>query len=302
MNSEREIRDHQNPEREPRNYQRYGREIRDYLLGVLPEKQREEIEQRFFSDDDFHLEVEIVEEELFDDYLQTKLPGPERRLFETNFLASPVRRQRLQFTRAFYHKTSPKTEIPVTPVLPLPARSFTARLYPYSLAACLLVVAVLGTMDYQLSRSVQEEHDKTASLAQQLENSRAHQQLENAGRQFPAASNPNSIFLATLVPKGSRSGPQPQLIVPKDILALHFRLIVPANFRGPVRIDLLNDAGQSIFSQQGAQVERAGSQGLVSALVEARYLPPGDYLLRLTPQDSSSFPEYAFQVLANPNP
>ena len=78
MNSEREIRDHQDPEREPRDYQRHGREIRDYLLGVLPEKQREEIEQRFFSDDDFHLEVEIVEGELFDDYLQNRLPGPER--------------------------------------------------------------------------------------------------------------------------------------------------------------------------------------------------------------------------------
>jgi hypothetical protein len=293
MNSEREIRDHQDPEREPRDYQGFGREIRDYLLGVLPKKRREEIEQRFFSDDDFHLEVEIVEGGLFDDYLQDKLPEPERHLFETHFLASPLRRQRLQFARAFHDKTSSKTETQVTPVLPLPARSFTARLYPYALAACLLVMAALGTMDYQLSRSVREEHDKTVSLARQL---------ENVGRQLPAASNPNSIFLATLIPKGSRSGPQPQLIVPKDILALHFRLIVPANFRGPVRIDLLNDAGQSIFSQQGAQVERAGNQGLVSALIEARYLPRGDYLLRLTPQDSSSLPEYAFQVLANPNP
>ena len=124
MNSEREIRDHQDPEREPRDYQGFGREVRDYLLGVLPEKRREEIEQRFFSDDDFHLEVEIVEEELFDDYLQNKLPEPERRLFETHFLASPLRRKRLQFARAFHDKISSKTEVPVTPVLPLPATLF----------------------------------------------------------------------------------------------------------------------------------------------------------------------------------
>ena len=39
MNSEREIRDHQDPEREPRDYQGFGREVRDYLLGALPEKQ-----------------------------------------------------------------------------------------------------------------------------------------------------------------------------------------------------------------------------------------------------------------------
>jgi hypothetical protein len=286
MNSEREIRDHQDPEREPRDYQGLGREIRDYLLGVLPEERREKIEQRFFSDDDFHLEVEIVEEELFDDYLQNRLPEPERRLFETHFLASPLRHQRLQFARAFHDKIRSKTETQVTPVVPLPARSFTARLYPYALAACLLVMAVLGTMDYQLSRSVREEHDKAASLAQRF---------KNAGQQVQVL--PNSIFQTEqLVPKGSRSGPQPQLIVPKDILVLQFRLIVPANFRGPVRIDLLNDAGKSIFSQQGAPVESVGNQGLVSGLIEARYLPPGDYLLRLTPQDSSSFPEYAFQV------
>lgn len=291
MNSEREIRDHQDPERESRDYQGFGREIRDYLLGVLPEKQREEIEQRFFSDDDFHLEVEIVEEELFDDYLQNRLLEPERRLFETHFLASPLRRQRLQFARAFNDKISSKTEVPVTPVLPLPARSFTVQLYPYALAACFLVMAVLGTLDYRLSRSVQEEHDKAVSLARQL---------ENAGRLAQVV--PNSIFQAELVPKGSRSGPQPQLIIPKDILALQFRLVVPANFRGPVRIDLLNDAGQSIFSQRGTQVEHTGNQGLVSALIEARYLPPGDYLLRLTPQDSSFFPEYAFQVLRSSQP
>jgi len=293
MNSEREIRDHRDPEREPRNYQSYGPEIRNYLLGILPEERREATEQRFLNDDDFHLEVEIVEEELFDDYLQNKLPETERHLFESYFLASPLRRQRLQFARAFHRKISSKKETALTPV---PIRSFTARLYPYALAACVLVMAALGTRDYQLSRSLREEQNKAAGLARLF---------EEAGRTtmpLPAASNPNSILAATFVPKGSRSGPQPQLIVPKDILAVHFKLIVPANFRGPVRIDLLNDAGQSIFSQQGAKVEPAGNQGLVSALIEARYLPRGDYLLRLTPQDSSSLPEYAFQVLANPNP
>src|SRR5690242_5480893 len=170
MNSEREIRDQQDPEREPRDYQGLGREIRDYLLGALPEKRRDEIEQKFFEDDDFHLEVEIVEEELFDDYLQNKLPEPERHRFETHFLASPLRRQRLQFARVFQHKIGPQKEVPVAPVLPLPARSFTAGLYPYALAASLLVIAALGTLDYQLSRSVREEHNKAASLLQMLEN------------------------------------------------------------------------------------------------------------------------------------
>jgi hypothetical protein len=287
MNSEREIRDHQDPEREPRNHQSYGREIRDYFLGALPGERGEAIEQRFLNDDDFHLEVEIVEEELFDDYLQKKLSDPERRLFETYFLASPLRRQRLQFARAFHDKVSSTTEIPVSV---FSIRSFTARLYPYALAACLVVMATLGALDYQLSRSLQEERDKP--LKRQLENA-----MQQTIMPLPAASNPNSIIQAKLVPQGSRSGPQPQLFVHRDILALHFQLIVPSNFRGPVRVDLLNDAGQSIFSQQGAQVEYAGSQSLVSALIEARYLPDGNYMLRLTPQDSSSFPEYAFQVL-----
>jgi len=235
--------------------------------------------------------VEIVEEELFDAYLQNKLTEAERRLFETHFLASPLRRQRLQFARVFQHKIGPQKEVPVAPVLPLPARSFTAGLYPYALAASLLVIAALGTLDYQLSRSVREEHNKAASLLQML---------ENGGQltiPLPAASNPNSIIEAKLVPQGSRSGPQPQLTVHRDILALHFKLIVPSNFRGPVRIDLLNDKGESIFSQDGAQVEYAGSQSLVSALIEAQYLQDGNYRLRLTPQDHSSFPEYAFQVL-----
>lgn len=290
MNSEREIRDHQDPGRGPRDYQGFGREIRDYLLGALLEKRREEIEQKFFEDDDFHLEVEIVEEELFDDYLQNNLPEPERRLFETHFLASPLRQKRLKFARAFHHKISLNPDTHVTSVLPLPARSFTTQMYPYALAASLLVMAALGTLDYQLSRLVQEEQNKNASLTRQ-------------NTQMQAQIVPNSIFQTEqLVPKGSRSGPQPQLPVPKDALALQFKLIVPANFRGPVRIDLLNDSGQSIFSQQGAPVESFGNQSLVSVLIEARYLPDGNYLLRLTPQDSSFLPEYAFQVLRQSQP
>jgi hypothetical protein len=293
MNSEQEIRDHQDPEREPRNYQSYGREIREYLLGVLTEDRRDAIEQRCLNDDDFHQEMEIVEEELFDEYLQSKLTEAERRLFETHFLASPLRRQRLQFARAFHNKINLKTEISVNPVT---GRFFTARLYPYALAACLLVMAALGTMDYQLSRAVQEEQSKAAGLSRQLENTR------QIGMQLAATSGTNSIFVARLVPKGSRSGPQPQLIVSKDILAVHFRLSVPSNFREPVKIELLNDAGQSIFSQQGAQVERAGSESLVSALIETQYLPRGDYVLRLTPKDSSYLLEYAFQVFSQSQP
>ncbi len=258
------------------------REIRDYLLGALPPGRREEIEQRIMSDDDFHLEIELAEDELLDDYARERLPEPERRLFEANFLASPLRQQRLKFARALQDKI----KLPSPP----PPPPFPIRLYSYALAAFFIIMVCLGAWNYQLAKSIREERARTASLTRQLETARLH-----------AVVIPNSIFpTPELVPNSSRSGPQPELVLPHGIEAVRFTLVVPTSFLAPVRVDLLNDSGQTIFSQQGIQIKQGQRQNLVSATIEANYLNPGNYVLRLTSHGSASFPEYAFKVLRSP--
>lgn len=258
------------------------RQIREYLLGVLPAEHREEIEQQILSDDDFHQEVEIEEEELLDDYVCGRLPEPDRQLFETNFLTSTLRQQRLRFARALQSKTSTSADA-VRP----PVHVSLGRFYPYALAASVLLAGFLGVVNYQYSKKIKEDRARLALLTQQV---------ENASKSASQVA-PNSIFLAELLPKASRSGPQPQFIVPKGVLAVRFSLVLPTNAEGPVKLDLLNDAGQIIISQQGIQIDRSEGKSSASATIESRYLNPGDYFLRVTSQQGAAVPEYAFQIL-----
>ena len=57
-------------------------EIKAYLLGGLSPERMEQIEQRILTDNAFHEEIEIMEEELVDHYAQGKMPGDDRLLFE----------------------------------------------------------------------------------------------------------------------------------------------------------------------------------------------------------------------------
>src|SRR5437868_11554839 len=74
--------------------------IRKYVLGQLAGADLEEIERRALTDDDFHEEVQILEDELVDQYVNAELSPNERRLFEKNFLADPESRNKLRLGRA----------------------------------------------------------------------------------------------------------------------------------------------------------------------------------------------------------
>lgn len=71
-----------------------------YLLGELPEEQQVEIEDRAFSDQDYLATVTAVENDLIDEYVRDEMPEPERRRFESRFLASAARRKRVEFAKA----------------------------------------------------------------------------------------------------------------------------------------------------------------------------------------------------------
>src|SRR5947209_12320290 len=74
--------------------------IKKYLLGQLGGADLAEIERRLLTDDEFYEEVQIMEDELVDEYVNAELSADERRLFEKNFLADPESRNKLRLGRA----------------------------------------------------------------------------------------------------------------------------------------------------------------------------------------------------------
>lgn len=74
--------------------------VKRYLLQQVSDAERQEIELRLLSDDEFVKEVEIVEDELIDDYVANELSRDERTRFDEHFLTTPERNSKLRSSQA----------------------------------------------------------------------------------------------------------------------------------------------------------------------------------------------------------
>lgn len=75
--------------------------LRQYLLGEsLDEVQRQAIEERLLTDDDYAEQLELAEDELIEHYLGEELTETERASFEQNFISTDERRQKFVVTRS----------------------------------------------------------------------------------------------------------------------------------------------------------------------------------------------------------
>ena len=71
-----------------------------YLLGSLPEDKAEPLDALSVSDDDFSARLSAVEHDLVDAYVRGELRGDTLSRFESWYLSSPARQQRVAFARA----------------------------------------------------------------------------------------------------------------------------------------------------------------------------------------------------------
>ena len=75
--------------------------LRSYLLGALPAAETETCDELSFTDDAFVTKLQAVEDDLIDSYLQNELPQQERAQFQSYYLASPRRQEKVKFAQSF---------------------------------------------------------------------------------------------------------------------------------------------------------------------------------------------------------
>ena len=73
--------------------------IRQFLLGDLPETERAALEDSFLDDAQIFEQIEDAENDLVDDYVGGRLGAPERKLFESYYLALPENRVKIESAR-----------------------------------------------------------------------------------------------------------------------------------------------------------------------------------------------------------
>jgi len=72
-----------------------------YLLGELPDEDRDRLEDEYFEDDAVHERLLALECELVDAYVRGELSPGERRHFEDRFVATPEGREKVARARSF---------------------------------------------------------------------------------------------------------------------------------------------------------------------------------------------------------
>jgi hypothetical protein len=76
--------------------------IIQYLLGSLPERETERVEELCFIDDEFAVRLSAVENDLVDAYVRGKLSSEKLERFDSHYLASPKRRKKVKTARVFH--------------------------------------------------------------------------------------------------------------------------------------------------------------------------------------------------------
>ena len=63
--------------------------VRRYLLSSVSEEERDQVETRLMTNDEFSRLIDLVEDDLVEEYLEGALQGKDRSRFEDTFLCSP---------------------------------------------------------------------------------------------------------------------------------------------------------------------------------------------------------------------
>jgi hypothetical protein len=170
-----------------------------YLLGLLPEDDVERLDEMSIADDEVAWRLRTVENDLVDAYLRGTLTGEMHERFESVYLASPRRRQKVEFAggllRAVDRASPPEVEAP-SEAVPEPVTEQDASLprglssigqtvlrsrgaWMLSAAAALLLCAsgALLVRNLQVVRELNESRRERTTLSQRVTD--LEQQLKN---------------------------------------------------------------------------------------------------------------------------
>lgn len=92
--------------------------IKQYLLGNIPEEEREEIDMAVISDDSLTESFLIAENEIIESFLEQTLSQQEIELFHKNFLTTPKRKQKVLHTaklKTYAKKSAGEIQNEITP-------------------------------------------------------------------------------------------------------------------------------------------------------------------------------------------
>lgn len=269
--------------------------LKSYLLGALPAAEQEEIDERFLADDDLHAELLATADDLIHAYLTGGLAPPDRERFESHFLASPRRRDRVAFVRSLLSAIdrvqdggAGRTQAGADGKLPRPSR--WVQVLPWA------AVLVVGLAAGGWSIGERRRHERTLAGVQEREASLRQallardervRDLEARLRVGSASADIATWALRAGVERGTTAADG--FKVGGDWVRLRVLLEHDLHVTS-YRASLQTGEGREILRVGGLR-EASGPEGrTVDVIVPAGLLPAGTYLLSIQ-RDAAGAPE-----------
>jgi hypothetical protein len=275
-----------------------------YLLGRLTEEEQVQVEDRAFANRDYMHALNAAEADLIDAYVRGDLPQTDRRAFEDRFLASPQRRQKVEFAQALARVADEAAPLPAQPSEPPnswlaflnPMRSWNSALrFAGAMGA---VICVAGTtwlavenasMRSRLSAVEAVRRDlegRAQSLRQELSQAQARaDHLAALQKDNTASTSSRSPLIASLIliagPTRAESRTE-QIVLGRETQIAHIEIqLEPRDDYPRFRADVQTRSGKEVLSFGGLMRRSAGEVQSVSMDIPSGVLSSGEYEIAL---------------------
>lgn len=219
-----------------------------YLLHQMPETDRLEFAEQWFTDSDLDEQLRATEAELLDAYVRGELPRQQQEQVERYLLASEEQRRKLEFSAALHRA--------------LPSQRRRPRISWLSLCAAAAIVILASTVIW-IALQNRELRSEIARLQQNAK---------------PLQGEVYSASLASSVRGGAG---ERTIALPKDARMLRLDLgLDDGEIRGSYAA-ALSISGRTVWREEPVRTGNRGQASFATMWIPAEVLVPGNYTLVL---------------------
>jgi len=298
-------------------------QLTNYVLGMLPEAEEEQLDELSIADDDFAARLDGVRHDLIDAYVRGQLRGDRLERFEVCFLSSPAMRSRIRFAEALLAHQPDKGTLGAM-ILAQRWRPTAAQWGLATAAALLLAISgylmldnarlrrlvgesasVQGSLqnrERELQRELDAQRAAAADAAKELARTRETVAQLQARAESPSAARPVALSFL-LMPARRGPGDVTTIAIPvrTDAVTLRFEPEDVDSVR--FRVAIRNAAEDRVLWRSPDLNVTTDGTGTttVTATLAAALLTPGTYVAELSGQprghtSAESVGSYTFRV------
>jgi hypothetical protein len=290
-----------------------------YLLGALSEEEAERLDELSIADDEFAWRLRAAENDLVDAYVRGELSGQTLERFETAYVASPQRRQKVEFAGALlaFESRGSSADAGRAPAriamdrerAGRSTRGPLGRSYSrWALAAAAMAALVAASYLFMENRRLREQMSQTqaarADLQQRAEGFRTELEQERSigaalrdelarlRESLPPVRVP-SLRPFVLLPMRRSASQIETVSIPRGLAEVPFRLVLESDDYQQYEVSLRDPATGQIVWRSGRLAARSdGPARYVEVELPSALLKQQNYSLDLAGTRASGPAEY----------